>query len=290
MSEYTQYRVAGKTFAPVGRIKLVKKLPTGYYSVGWGEEGPEFRQETVVMDSLVEIPDEAADKVRGRVRSFRSVADKYRQFGVIHKTGILVYGPPATGKTVLIQSLALEFAAAGDLVFEMARPSIMIHALRQVRQVEPDRLIVVTMEDIEAHIERHEEELLALLDGSAQVGGIVYLATTNHFETLPDRIRNRPSRFDETVYLGMPSEKARLAYLKARVGTLVSGDELATLAAETHGFSFGHLKDAVISVHCLGQPQDEVIDRLRKMGEVTPAKPDGATVAAPATSSDDSQF
>lgn len=108
-----------------------------------------------------------------------------------------------------------------------------------------------------------------MLDGENQTDNVVYVATTNYPDRLGARIVNRPSRFDERIYVGMPSSAARLAYLTkaGSNGDAISAQKARQWADATEGLSIAHLRELIAAVLCLDQPFDDVLKRLRSMNE-----------------------
>lgn len=264
LKEGVQWTQAGGVFVPVG--KTVRHIPPAIYRLHFNGETWGLKPVEIVTDDLIQVPAPASDRVRERIHRFQSARQRYLDYGLVHKTGVLIYGSPGCGKTILLQSLASEFAFRGGIVIQGDSPERTGHMLRVVRDIEPDRLIVVMIEDIESVIEHDEEGLLSLLDGESQVNGVAFIATTNKLSELPPRIINRPSRFDERIEIGMPPLEARRAYLQAKMPSPESGaNEVEWLARATDGFSFAHLKECVVAIGCLEQDSVEVVRRLRAM-------------------------
>jgi SpoVK/Ycf46/Vps4 family AAA+-type ATPase len=153
-------------------------------------------------------------------------------------------------------------------IFSDASPYVLSECLKKLRDVEPERPVVVILEDLDAIIsENGESQTLALLDGEKSIDNVVFIATTNYPENLDGRVVNRPSRFDRVIKIDMPSNKAREYYLKERFD--LSKEELASWVAASKGFSLAHLKELAISVKCFGNPFEAEVERLKKMA-VTP--------------------
>ena len=134
------------------------------------------------------------------------------------------------------------------LLFE--NPQITFAVLPMIRRIEPTRPLILVMEDIDEMIGGHgEHEILSLLDGEKQIDNIVQIATTNHPERLGARILNRPSRFDERIFVGMPSAESRLAYIQNALerGGLeaLEGAELMRWRDDTEGMSIAHLRELI---------------------------------------------
>jgi hypothetical protein len=187
------------------------------------------------------------------------VADKF----VVHNSG----------KTCTLQQLSKMIIDRGGFsVYVNTDPEFVATGLSIMRRIEPDRPIIVMIEDIDAIIQRHgEASLLALLDGELQIDNVVFIATTNYPEQLDARFVNRPSRFDEIIYIGMPSEKAREVFLKKK-NKRISTDktELAKWVKATDGWSIAHMRELIVAVECLDNPFDETVERLKEMNEIKP--------------------
>ena len=165
----------------------------------------------------------------------------------------------------------------GFSVYVNSDPEFVAHGLAIMRRIEPDRPIIVMIEDIDAIISRYgEASLLALLDGELQIDNVVFIATTNYPEELDARFVNRPSRFDEIIYIGMPSAKAREVYLLNKNKRLAKNElELKKWVDATDGWSIAHMRELIVAVECLDNPFKETVDRLVRMNEIKPNSENG---------------
>lgn len=260
------WAVYGKTYSPCE--KVVDKLSPGHYMImATPERGIFFSEKTVNMDELMILPDTESDAVVKGIETFWTKEEHYRTFKFLWKRGILLYGPPGSGKTSTVQIIANKIVERGGLAVYLTSPGLAINGLDVLRFIEPKRPVVVILEDIDAIIDKFgESELLALLDGEFQVDNAVFIATTNYPETLDKRIINRPSRFDIVKRIGMPSVAAREVYLSIKNPRLKANKELLDKwVKDTELFSIAHLKELIISIECLELPYEECLDRLRSM-------------------------
>lgn len=215
----------------------------------------------VATDDLYELEMPECLRVMDQLDRFWKSEAKFRKHGFLFKRGILLYGIPGTGKTSLINMIASK-ATANDILVLYAHNISDLHlCMVTIRQEEPDRKIVVVLEDVDSIAEDYEEELLDLLDGSSTVDNVVYIATTNYIDSLEPRLVKRPSRFDLKVEVLTPAESQRLSYLNH----LAKGSkkDYSKWAKKTEGFTVSHLRELFISVELLGNDLEETIEELR---------------------------
>lgn len=252
--------------------KAVKTLTPGQYVVKYSDHhGIYFSQQEINLDDLLVLPDSNPEQVLETIDYFWNNEDKFRAHGFLWKRGILLWGPPGSGKTSTVQQLSKQIVDKGGITIYCDYPPNTAQGLSLLRRIEPDRPIVVILEDMDAIIQRHgEADLLAMLDGEHQTDNVVFVATTNYPQDLDDRFINRPSRFDEIIKIGMPTAAARQYYLAAKNPRLLESEgELNEWVNITDGFSIAHLKELIISVECFGKSADEAQARLRTMIDAT---------------------
>lgn len=245
----------------------VPTLPADAYAIRGDDRGLYFQRLTISTDSLIILDDTASQRVVGGIRKFWQSKERYHYYQVLFKRGILLWGPAGSGKTGTVMLLAHELIALGGMVVMVTHPGIAGDGLARLRRIEPERPLIAVFEDIDELIKEYgEHSILALLDGEFQIPNVVNIATTNYPERLGPRIINRPSRFDERIFIDTPNAVARGRYL-AHITRHdpPGGDEIACWVEATKGFSIAHLREMVIAVRCLGQDYDEVILRLKAM-------------------------
>lgn len=267
--EHGQYHVKG------GAVDAAMLEP-GLYRIDADELGLAFILQRQVTDNLIPLPDETSRTVIENITQFWASEARYRKHGLLYKRGILLYGPPGSGKTVTLTLLGKELIAQGGVVVLFDNPGLVTMGLQAIRAIEPRRRMICIIEDIDEVINRFSTaSVTSLLDGEAQVDGVVTIAATNHFDKLPAVITNRPSRFDECIYVGMPSLASRVAWLETKRSEEFPGAEIQRWAVDTEGFSVAHLKELYIAVICLGHPYARTLTRLRKMlGLMEPEAPE----------------
>ena len=177
----------------------------------------------------------------------------FTRLGVDPPKGVLLHGPPGTGKTRLAQAVANESDAE---FFAINGPEIMGSGygesekrLREVfenaNQAAPAIIFIDEIDSIapkrdsvpgEAE-KRLVAQLLTLMDGLESRANIVVIAATNRPDAIDEALR-RPGRFDREIVIGVPDETGRreILAIHTRGMPLGEGVDLKELARVTHGF------------------------------------------------------
>ena len=253
----------GTVFFPTGRV--IKTVPAGQYNIFDSMRGVYFEAHSNETDELIHLPDTQSDNILQLVKEFWKNEDKFRQYGYLWKRGIMLYGPPGSGKTSTINLVSNHIVDMGGVVFYVNDPGNAIAGLQAFRRIEQVRPIVVILEDIDSML-RNEGALLALLDGECQIDNVMFIATTNHPERMPARLINRPSRFDVVEQIGMPSAAARRVYIEAvfaRANDVIGN--LDEWVLKTKGMGVAHIKDVVISTQVFGLTLEDSVARMHHM-------------------------
>jgi AAA+ superfamily predicted ATPase len=187
--------------------------------------------------------------------SFLGARAEYERYGVPHKRGVLLLGPPGNGKThclrALIKLLAIPCIYVTSLKAKYATEDSSIDTVfSRAHEITP---CVLVFEDIDAMIhDKNRSFFLNKLDALSHAPGLVTLATTNHPERLDPAIIHRPSRFDRKYHFELPAASERAAYLamwneRVDPAMRVEGAIIAELVEDTHEFSFAYLKELWLS-------------------------------------------
>ena len=258
-------------FTLIARIlmkQMNKKMGAGSMAFGMGRSSAKVyvKSSAGIRFDDVAGEDEAKENLQEIVDFLHDPA-KYREIGAVIPKGILLVGPPGTGKTMLAKAVAGEaevpfFSISGSEFVEMfvgMGASKVRDLFRQAKEKAP---CIVFIDEIDAIGKRRDggkfgsndereqtlNQLLTEMDGFEASGGVVILAATNRPESL-DPALTRPGRFDRRVPVELPDLKGREAILRvhakkiraardidyariARMASGASGAELANIVNE----------------------------------------------------------
>ena len=211
----------------------------------------------------VEGVDEAEENLQEIVDYLHDPA-KYREIGASMPKGVLLVGPPGTGKTMLAKAVAGEaevpfFSMSGSEFVEMfvgMGASKVRDLFKQAKEKAP---CIVFIDEIDAigqkrnsgnfggNDEREQtlNQLLTEMDGFEGNSGVIILAATNRPESL-DPALTRPGRFDRRVPVELPDLKGREAILKVHAAKIKTEDNIdysviARMAAGASGAELANI-------------------------------------------------
>lgn len=259
---------SGGAYFPV--TDVVREIPPGAYRCRSSQRGPFLEKMPIEIDSLLTLPDGAVEILLEEFKKFWTLRANFADRGFTFKRGMLLWGPPGSGKTSAIWQMTQELVSThkGIVVF-VEEPLLASVCISLLRRIEPERPMIAVMEDLDALVHQHGDHgYLALLDGETQISNVVHVATTNYPEYLDKRFVDRPSRFDTIMLVDMPSAPARRMYLKSKEPTL-DEETLERWVVKTAGYSVSHLREVIVAVRCFEQAEDEVFKRLDEMRVAT---------------------
>ena len=259
---------SGDSYFPVNSV--VNTVPPGAFRVAMSNQGPYLNKMAINIDNLLALPDSATEVLLEEFSQFWRLKPAFDKRGFTFKRGMLMWGPPGSGKTSAIWQMTQKLVKdQKGIVLFVEEPNYVIWMLTLLRRIEPDRPVVIVYEDIDAIIQNHgEHQLLALLDGEFQTNNVIHIATTNYPGRLDRRFIDRPSRFDTIMKIGMPTAAARRVYFMNKEPELTE-ETLERWVEKTDGYSVAHLREVCIATQCLMQSEEQVFTRLDKMKRST---------------------
>ncbi|GAF71933.1 unnamed protein product, partial [marine sediment metagenome] len=172
-----QYLNYGKTkIAVPENPKTQSILEAGIYHISTNIQGQAVYKKTELLtDELIKLGNESYSYIMEEIDKFWKLKEKFDDFGYVHKRGMILHGVPGTGKTALTDLITEQMEEQNDISFIAKDSGSLISCLKQFREVEPDRKVLVIMEEFEEMIRYGERTLLQLLDGQSQLGGVFYI-------------------------------------------------------------------------------------------------------------------
>jgi len=245
-------------------FKITKTTPKGVVKID-RTTNLSISTETSV-DRKVRVTYEEVGGLRQEVKAMREIVELplkhpelFARLGIEPHSGILLYGPPGCGKTLLAKVMASESEAN---MFPINGPEIMNKyygeteaKLRDIfKEAKDNSPSIIFIDEIDAIAPKREEaygdvekrvvaQLLALMDGLNDRGNVIVLGATNRPDSVDPALR-RPGRFDREFEISVPNEDGRLEILEIHTrGMPISDDiDLKDLSSELHGYTGADIK------------------------------------------------
>lgn len=197
---------------------------------------------------------DAVRKIREMVELPMRHPELFKRLGVEAPKGVLLHGPPGTGKTMLAKAVAGETSSN---FISIGGPEIVSKfygesegKLREIfKEAEENAPSIIFIDEIDSIAPKREEvtgeeerrivaQLLSLMDGLNSRGKVVVIGATNRPNSIDEALR-RPGRFDREIEIGIPDRDGRLEILEIHTRGMPLADDvdLKWLADKTHGYS-----------------------------------------------------
>ena len=245
-------------------FKITKTVPKGVIKMDKTTE-MNISTETSI-DRKIRVTYEEVGGLKEKTKAMREIVELplrhpelFSRLGIESHGGILLYGPPGCGKTLLAKVMASESEAN---MFPINGPEIMNKyygeteaKIRDIfKEAKDNSPSIIFIDEIDAIAPKREEvygdvekrvvaQLLALMDGLNDRGNVIVLGATNRPDSVDPALR-RPGRFDREFEISVPNEDGRLEILEIHTrGMPISEDvDLKDLSSELHGYTGADIK------------------------------------------------
>lgn len=233
-------------------------------AMGFGKSKPQVYDKTKKKVTFKEVAgSEEAKEELEEIVEFLKYPKKFLNLGAKIPKGVLLFGQPGTGKTLLARAVAGEadvpfFSISGSEFVEMFVGVGASRVRDLFNRAKKNAPCIIFIDEIDAvgrqrgsglggsHDEREQtlNQILVEMDGFEKGTNVIVMAATNRPDVL-DPALLRPGRFDRRIVLDMPDVKAREAILKvhAEGKPLSKTANLETIAKQTPGFSGADLEN-----------------------------------------------
>lgn len=183
----------------------------------------------------------------------------FAKLGIEPHSGILMYGSPGCGKTLIAKALASESSANFYIIngpeivnkYYGETEARLRDIFKEAKETAPS---IIFIDEIDAIAPKREEafgdvekrvvaQLLSLMDGMSDRGNVIVLGATNRPESIDPALR-RPGRFDREIEIGVPNAQGRFEILgiHTRGMPLAQDIDLQELALELNGYTGADIK------------------------------------------------
>jgi transitional endoplasmic reticulum ATPase len=202
----------------------------------------------------------------------------FKTLGVKPPRGVLMYGPPGSGKTLIARAVANE---TGAFFFLINGPEIMSKMAGEAEsnlrkafdEAEKNAPAIIFIDELDSIAPKRDKtngeverrivsQMLTLMDGMKSRGQVIIIAATNRPNSIDGALR-RFGRFDKEIDIGVPDEIGRIEILRIHTKNMKLDEEveLLSIAKDTHGYVGADLAQlcSEAAMQCIREKMD-VID------------------------------
>lgn len=266
-----------KPSVTLAQIEQYQKFRLDFERSVYGQQGEESKGEEITMRDVVGL-DEAKKVISDAIETPLAHPDLIKKYNIKSVNGILIFGPPGTGKTMIVRAIKSEMQGITMLEIngaELADQGIE-RATATIKEIfdraKSNAPAIILLDEVEELVLKRgsaseysaqiTSEMLRELDGVSKMTDVIVIGTSNRPDAI-DSAALRPGRFDKLVFVRPPNKEQRAVLFKANLkGVPVSDDlDYNALAEETAGYTGADI------YHVCREAKTVALDKTVKSGD-----------------------
>lgn len=232
---------------------MADRIDAGFYRYDKQRSGMSYFPVEMSNTVICDLSATQAD-IRAEVSLFWQARPEYMKRQIKHRRGFLLHGVPGCGKTTIIRQMVYDIMELDGVALELCDLDDLDQAIADIRLLDGWRPIMLVIEDLDRW-DGYDSTLTNTLDGMSSLDGVVVVATTNHLNRVPDRLKKRPGRFDSCKQISLPDPDCRRKAIKTITG-LEDGDTLLEqIVSDTEENTMAEITEQIV--------QADIFDKMR---------------------------
>ncbi len=267
---------ATKPSVSLAQIEQYQKFRLDFERSAYGQKGEESRGDETSMREVIGL-DDAKKVITDAIETPLVHPELVKKYGIKSVNGILIFGPPGTGKTMLLRAIKSEMAGItmlelngaelADQGVERATATIK-EVFNRAKENAPSIILLDEIEEMllkrgmaSEYSAQITSEMLRDLDGISDMGDVVVIGTTNRPDAI-DSAALRPGRLDKLVFVKPPSKSQRAQMFRLFLKGVPTGSiDYDAIAEETIGYTGADI------YHVCREVKTMMLDRTVKEGK-----------------------
>ncbi|MBO0817988.1 MAG: 26S protease regulatory subunit [Actinobacteria bacterium] len=216
-----------------------------------GNELVTFLPRPAVRAGEVVLPDGMLEHIERHIIGIADWSAELLSSGQHLKRGLLLHGPPGTGKTHTVRYLTSRLASLTIILLTGGSIRFIDQAAALARRLQPSMVVLEDVDLVAAdrdYVPNGNPLLFSLLDAMDGIGAdadVTFVLTTNRADILETALADRPGRVDLAVEIPRPDARCRERLLRLYAGNLTVDADLGQVAAGTAGVTASFLKEMI---------------------------------------------